>query len=109
MKETFGSGDMACQLTGKALIERKLQLRETIFSKVKSFEALPESLVFQFEDKEGILEALFNCVLAETSCCPFFQHQIAIQPNKEGVSWEIGKSENIKAMLLELIKEYGLE
>ena len=100
---------IVCQLTDSAFAERKNALQKEVFSKVKSMEELPTGYAFHFEDDDQLLTSLFNYILAEKSCCAFFQQDVSIQPHQGGLVWTITGAEGVKDLLKEVVGEMELE
>ncbi|MEM9329618.1 MAG: hypothetical protein AAGA85_28420, partial [Bacteroidota bacterium] len=72
---------LACTLSDAKLAERKSSLQKEVFSKVQQVEEMAHGYAFHFEDDQLLLRSLLAYVVAERSCCPFFEQQVTIKPN----------------------------
>jgi len=93
------SGAIQCNLMEEELLERKVKLKETIFSKVLRKEKSKNGYIFYFEDDANLLASVFEQVTLEKACCPFFKFDISILPNDQGFALQISGSEAAMEML----------
>ncbi len=105
MNSTVNSSLFVCKLTGPELQKRKAALRKEVFSKVRKFEEVEDGFHFCFADREGILERLADYILAERKCCPFFQFELTIKPDKGGVELKLCGPKGAKSMIRELMDD----
>ena len=104
MSVNLDSSPIACSLTDLELVERKNELRTNIFSKAKKMEEVDDGYLFHFDDSDKMLPVLFEYILAEKECCPFFKQDISIYPGDEGVVWKISGPEGVKDLLKDIFK-----
>ena len=96
----LNEGGFTCSLTDPELVERKTVLQKEIFSKMKSIEEVDNGYLFYFNDDDvTLLPNLFQYILAEKACCPFFRQDISIGANASGITWMISGENGIKEML----------
>lgn len=103
MDSVFNTSLLVCKLSGPAFQERKAALQKEIFSKVKKREELTNGFAFHFDDNEDFLMKLMDYTLAEKKCCPFFQIDISIKPDNEGIHLALTGPDGVKAMMQDLI------
>lgn len=99
------SSSLACSLTDKGLLERKAVLQKEIFSNVKKIEEVDTGYLFYFEDVDDLLPSLFQYVLAETECCPFFEQEVLIGADNSGITWKLSGPEGVKEIVSYLVEK----
>lgn len=98
-QKQFFKGAIQCSLTSEALLERKQQLKEKVFSKVIKKEQTQNGYIFYFNNDAKILEETLEFVLKEKACCPFFKFDISILPYNYGFAFQISGAEEALEML----------
>lgn len=98
-------GILSCSLTDEELIDRKLELKTKIFSKLKKKIELENGFIYYFDDEEGLAATITEFMLKEKDCCPFFKFDISILPFEKGIAFQISGSKGVKDMLLDFEKE----
>ena len=93
-------GSLSCALTSEELIDRKKELQDTIFPKVKKQEELTDGFVFYFDDEEGLAEQLMEFIAKEKQCCPFLKFDLSILPFGKGMGLRISGSEAVKEFIV---------
>ncbi len=104
MDSTLNSPLLVCKLSGPEFQKRKSDLQEEIFANVMQHEELPMGYLFHFEDKDDFLEKLMGYILAEVECCPFFQFDLKIRPDKEGIELKMTGTSGAKKIIEELVR-----
>lgn len=94
----------ACKLQGPELMARKAALGEDVFARVKKIEEKTDGYLFHFEDKDDFLLTLVDYMLAEQKCCPFFQFDLNIKPNHEGIGLKVSGPPKAKEMIKMMVK-----
>ncbi len=103
MDSTANSSFLVCKLSGPELQKRKAALQLEIFSNVKKYLELENGYAFYFDDREGFLEKLLDYMLAERKCCPFFEFDLTIKPDNEGIELSLTGPDGVKDLMNELI------
>lgn len=98
------NGAIQCNLIGDDLLDRKLVLKERIFSKVIKREESLNGITYYFKDDSKLLESVLEHVQIEKACCPFFKLDISILPFNNGFALKISGSEDA----IEMIKDFEL-
>jgi len=93
----------ACQLTDSEFVERKLSLQKEVFSNVIKVEEVETGYLFHFEDDPTFLPKLFQYMLAEKECCPFFQQDISVKPKGSGITWKLSGAKGIKSIIQQMM------
>lgn len=104
MENAKQSNTLACQLTGRALAQRLSQLKKEIFSKVEATQELEDGFAFQFPDDSVFVFKLVDYILAERSCCPFFEFDLNFSAQHQGVSLKISGPPGVKEMIGDFLK-----
>lgn len=99
------NGLIQCRLIEDELLERKITLRETIFSQVLKKEESTNEIRYFFEDDSKLLSSVLEHVQIEKACCPFFKFDISILPFNYGFVLQISGSEDA----IQFVKEIELE
>lgn len=99
---------LVCSLPDPALQERKKNLQMAVFSKLKQLEELENGYAFGFDHEKELLQQLFQYIEAEGECCPFFEHQLTVKAEKEGLVWHITGVEGVKPVIKGLLLDMGL-
>ena len=99
--------DFVCLLSNAEFAQRRNDMLKGIFAHVAEIVEVSDGYVFHFQDDELFLPNLFNYILAEKKCCPFFQQEVIIKPHNEGVSWKISGKEGVKEVIKMLLEEPG--
>ncbi|MFK7770722.1 MAG: hypothetical protein AB8F94_01235 [Saprospiraceae bacterium] len=102
---TVMQGALSCSLTDGELIDRKLELKTKIFSKLKKKVELEDGFVYYFDDEEGLAATITEFMLKEKDCCPFFKFDISILPFEKGIAFQISGSNGVKEMLVDFEEE----
>ncbi|MEM9329595.1 MAG: hypothetical protein AAGA85_28305, partial [Bacteroidota bacterium] len=68
-------------------------------------EEMAHGYAFHFEDDQLLLRSLLAYVVAERSCCPFFEQQVTIKPNGTGIIWQISGQGEIKGFLRQTLEQ----
>lgn len=97
-------GEISCSLDAKALEKRKSKFQALFFSNAEKVEEIQEGYQFTFKDEGKLNDQLFEFILTEKKCCPFFQYDIKILPYNAGIEFSITGDERVKAFLETLIK-----
>ncbi len=109
MAEDPSNTELVCTLTSAEFLERKNALQKEIFSQVRRAEELDDGYRFYFTDADDqLLPSLFQYILAEKECCPFFRHVATIEPHNGGIIWEVSGSGGAKEILTPMIEELSL-
>lgn len=98
-------GAISCSLTDEELIDRKLELKTKIFSKLKKKVELEDGFIYYFDDEKGLAATITEFLLKEKDCCPFFKFDLSILPFEKGIAFQISGSEGVKDFLLDFEKE----
>jgi hypothetical protein len=93
-------GAISFSITTDALQERRIELKNKIFSQLLKKEELPQRFIFYFNDTEGMAENLTELMLKEKACCPFFKFDLSILPFNKGIALKISGSKAVKEMLV---------
>lgn len=99
--------DFVCLLTQSEFDQRRNEMLRDVFAHVGEIEEVSGGYVFHFQNDQ-LLSSLFNYIIAEKKCCPFFQQEVIIKPHNEGVSWKISGKEGVKEVIKMLLEETGL-
>ena len=98
--------DFVCLLSNAEFAQRRNDMLKGIFAHVAEIVEVSDGYVFHFQDDQ-LLSSLFNYIIAEKKCCPFFQQEVIIKPHNEGVSWKISGKEGVKEVIKMLLEEPG--
>jgi hypothetical protein len=93
-------GVISCSLTSEGFQERRIELKNKIFSQLLKKEELPQGFTFYFNDTEGMAENLTELMLNEKACCPFFKFDLSILLFNKGIALKISGSKAVKEMLV---------
>lgn len=96
-------GAISCSLDAKALEKRKEKFQNLFFSNAEKVEETEEGYQFVFKDEGKLNEQLFEFILTEKKCCPFFQYDIKLLPYGEGIHLTISGDEQVKVFLKTLM------
>lgn len=99
------NGVVQCNLIGDDLLDRKMILKENIFSNVQKREESLNGITYYFKDDSNLLESLLEHVQIEKACCPFFKFDISILPFNKGFALKISGSKEA----IEMIKNFELK
>ena len=102
---TSNNTELVCLLTSEELVERKEDLRKKVFSKVLKTEEASDGFVFYFESNEKLLADLFNYILAEKKCCPFFRQEVLIESDDLGIKWKVSGPNGVKDILRQIMED----
>ena len=83
--ETPGKNILACLLGNRELAARKKKLQKEIFSQVQSTTELEDGYRFHFLDKKGMDRKIFDFILTEKACCPFFKYEVNLDPHSKKI------------------------
>ena len=97
------TGAYVCQLSNSELEKRKKDIQKDVFSQVTKVEELQDGYTFHFEDKNDIDEKLAFYLLAEKRCCTFFQLDLSIKPNHNGIAFRISGAPEAKTFLKSIL------
>lgn len=92
-------GAISCSLTDEALAERKAELRQLIFPKVKRKVELRNGYIYYFDDEPELAATIMEFINKEKQCCPFFKFDFSILPFEKGLALQLSGSEEIKVFL----------
>ena len=98
---TVMQGVISCSLTDAELIDRKLELKTKIFSKLKKKVELEDGFIYYFDDEKDLADNITEFMLKEKDCCPFFKFDLSILPFEKGIAFQISGSKEIKNMLID--------
>ena len=107
--EELSTSEYTCSLPGPDFQERKASLQSEVFAHVSAIEEQESGYIFHFRHDQVLLDKLFQYVMAESICCPFFQHDLRIQADAGGISWSLSGPEGVKNMLKTLLAEMDLK
>ncbi|MFK8008499.1 MAG: hypothetical protein AB8H03_19225 [Saprospiraceae bacterium] len=102
---TVLQGALSCSLTDAELIDRKLELKTKIFSKLKKKVELDDGFVYYFDDEKELAAIITEFMLKEKDCCSFFKFDISILPFEKGIAFQISGSKGVKDLLVDFEKE----
>lgn len=91
-------GAIQCSLTDEALLKRKAEIQEFLFSEVVDQKETTQGYIFYFENQE-LIEPAMEFIQKERSCCPFFKFDLSILPFDQGFAIQISGSEAAKEMI----------
>lgn len=103
MDSTIGSSLFVCKLTGPELQRRKAALQKEIFAQVERVTEFDNGYIFYFKDEGDFIEKLVDYTLAEKKCCPFFQIDLSIKPDSEGIEWKLSGPDGVKEIMKNLL------
>ena len=86
-ESVFASQPLVCTLSEPELRKRKGDLQTEIFSQIEQVEELDSGYSLYFPDEKGFALKLIDYVLAERTCCPFFQFDLHLGPINRGFNW----------------------
>ena len=92
-------GALTCSLTSDELMERKKELKETVFPKMIKKEALDNGYIYYFEDEQPLAEDILEFIGKKKQCCPFFKFDFSVLPFKKGLALQISGSPGVKDFL----------
>ncbi|MEP5614169.1 MAG: hypothetical protein ABJP45_18090 [Cyclobacteriaceae bacterium] len=102
MDSTLNSSLFVCKLTGPELQKRKAALQKEIFERVEKVTEAENGYIFYFKDEGDFIEKLVDYTLAEKKCCPFFQFDLTIRPDNEGIEWKLSGPDGAKEIMKDL-------
>ena len=100
------NGTVSCSLSDAELEKRKVQFQNLFFSKAEKIDETDFGYSFVFKDQDKLNERLFDFILTEKKCCPFFQYDIVILPFNQGIQFKVSGDEEVKAFLDKLFSEF---
>jgi hypothetical protein len=77
---------LACSLSADELRARGETLAAPLFARVQRVDELPDGYCFAFAPEEDGVRDVFDFVLSERACCPFFTFELAF-PSPHQVVW----------------------
>lgn len=92
-------GAIQCNLLDDALMTRKQELKDKIFSKVTKKVEKENGFVYYFENDNSLLKDALDFIEKEKACCPFFKFDISILPFDNGFAIGISGSKDAIEML----------
>lgn len=98
------SGELSCSLDTQALAERKEKIQKLFISKAEKIEETDTGYQFLFKDTDKLNEKLFDFIIKEKKCCPFFQYDLTILPYNEGITLTISGDAQVKDFLKEIVE-----
>ena len=101
----FASQPLICTLSEPELRKRKGDLQTEIFSQIEQVKELDSGYSLYFPDEKGFTLKLIDYVLAERTCCPFFQFDLYLGAYQSGIQLDITGPEGVKEMLGTLFDE----
>lgn len=90
--------ELACQLVGKELAERKAVISAQLLDHAEAITELPSGFEFRFAG-EGSAERVYEFVRLERQCCPFIRFEIAVEPNYGLVTLRLLGSDDVKQFI----------
>lgn len=92
-------GALTCSLTTEEELNRRLEIKELLFSNLKKKEELENGYLYYFESKEGLYDQIAELIGKEMKCCPFFKFDLSILPFGKGMALKISGGEGVKEFL----------
>ncbi len=102
--QKLSSDKLVCLLQGPELTQRLGELKTEIFQHLQSMEEVEKGYIFHFPDDKEFILKLMDYVLAERSCCPFFQFDLSFAPQNSGVALQVSGPPEAKEMLRESLE-----
>ena len=95
-------GALTCSLTSEELLERKQELKESIFPQLVKKVALDNGYIYYFEDDQQLAEDILEFIGKEKQCCPFFKFDFSVLPFNKGLALQISGSPAVKDFLKDM-------
>ncbi|MEM9721413.1 MAG: hypothetical protein AAGA10_19265 [Bacteroidota bacterium] len=105
-ESNMSSQPLVCKLSEPELRKRKATLQKEVFSRIHKVEELETGYRLYFPDDQEFVLKLMDFILAERTCCPFFQFELGLGTYNSGIWLGITGTGEVKEMLLGLIEEW---
>ncbi len=86
---------IACTLSDEERGSREGEV-DALFARMVAVRELPDGYAFAFPPESGVAHAVFDLVLAERACCPFFTFELAFPSPHERVWLRMCGGEEVK-------------
>jgi len=86
---------IACTLSDEERGGREGEV-DALFARIAAVRELPDGYAFAFPPESGVAHALFDLILAERACCPFFTFELAFPSPHERVWLRMSGGEEVK-------------
>jgi hypothetical protein len=90
---------VACNLSGRAFVERIGAIDRDLFAHVEQIDELPDGFAYRFPGAEPWAARVLDFIAVERRCCPFFTFEVVFEPN-DGPLWlRLRGSAEVKAFI----------
>src|SRR5262245_11330675 len=100
--EVTGDVPLACSLTAAELSVRGEEIA-ALFAQAENVHELADGYRFAFPAGEDSARQLFEFVLAERNCCPFFTFELAFTSPHQSIELAIRGREGVKEIVREIV------
>ena len=90
---------IACTLLGAERQQRRTQVFDRVFSRVKETRPLDDGYAIRFTADDSALAELMQLIQLERQCCPFLRFRLTVEPGGGPVWLELTGPEGTRSFL----------